>query len=420
MTHKKLNQYVLERATGFRCGVTLPSQLVEATFSDVGGIFNVSLPEDSIQPWKSASGGISRDQDRSTVSAIAEAMERYSAGIVDFPIKKCSDLGNEKVIYHDEFSLFSQKQYDDTNFQWKKFDTQEAFFGEVYSVYDNEKKWVPQELIGLGARSEKQPLIPSTSTGLSAHFDKYAGLLLSIQELLERDALTVYWLNSLGGREISLSNEYLEPIQKKFGKIFAFDITQTWNPHPVVIVCGYLPQRNKKRISMGVACRETYKQAIEKAYLEWMQGVIFAGFYDIYHPTTEFEKVEDVIGFDEHAAYYTLYPHLWEQTPLLCKKFAYQPESKSFPESLNVETTLENLLSKLKKTGIRIYYRDLTLPDVRETGLTVVRTLSPDLSLIHGDERTPFLGGRTNDVKWRYPDLVHQAEFPNKYPHPLG
>ncbi len=410
---------ILEESTGFRCGITLPHQQVEKTFSDIEGLFNISLPEDSVQPWKSASGSISRDKDRAVIGAIAEAMERYSAAVINFQIKKPSDLSEEKIITHNEFSLFSEEQYATPNFQWKKFNMEDAFFGEVFSVYNNEKVWVPQELIGLGTKSNTA-LIPSTSTGLAAHFDKYAGLLLAIQELLERDALTVYWLNSLGGIEIKLGEKYSAPVSKKSGQVFCFDITQKWNPHPVVIVCGYLKQRNKKRISMGVACRETYEQAIEKAYLEWVQGTIFAGFYDVYHPELKLNKTEEVVDFDEHAVYYTLYPNLWDKVPLLQKRSAYKPKQANSGKLQNPQITLEQLLIKLKKERIRIYYRDLTLPDVREVGLTVIRALSPELSLIHGDERAPFLGGRTSDVKWRYPDLVSQAEFPNKYPHPLG
>jgi ribosomal protein S12 methylthiotransferase accessory factor len=418
MQQKTLDYLILSKATGFRNGVTLPFQLVDKTFSDLEGIFNASLPEDSVQPWKSASGSISRDEDRAVIGAIAEAMERYSAAVVNFQIKKLSDLSGEKVISHNDFSLFSEEQYATPNFQWKKFNMKDAFFGEVFSVYNNEKVWVPQELIGLGTKSDIA-LVPSTSTGLAAHFDKYTGLLLAIQELLERDALTVYWLNSLGGREIKLEEKYLAPVARKSGQVFCFDITQKWNPHPVVIVCGYLKQRNKKRISMGVACRETYEQAIEKAYLEWVQGAIFAGFYDVYHPELELNKNEEVVDFDEHAVYYTLYPNLWYKVPLLQKRSAYKPKQTN-DVSGNSKIALEQLLIKLRKEGLRIYYRDLTLSDVREVGLTVIRALSPELSLIHGDERAPFLGGRTSDVKWRYPDLVEQANFPNKFPHPLG
>lgn len=419
MSSKNLNQLVLEMATGHRCGVTLPFQNIETTSADIKGLFNISLPKDSVQSWDSASGGLNRDKNLAVIGAIAESMERYSASIMNFPVKKLSAIKDTAVLSYDQFSLFLDEQYNNPGFVWEKINPKEAFFGEVYSVYDNEKVWVPQELIGLGTKSDKA-LVPSTSTGLAAHFDKYAALLLGIQELLERDALTVYWLNSLGGREIALDKKYTAPVENKFGQIFCFDITQIWNPYPVVIICGHLNQRNKKRFSMGVACRATYEEAIEKAYLEWIQGAIFAGFYDIYHPELTLRVPDDLIDFDEHAVYYTLYPQEWGKIPLLRKKFPYQSEQKTIPQSLSRSEILRSLLSSLQVAGIKIFYRDITLPDVRQTGLTVVRALSPELSFIHGDERAPFLGGRTRDVAWRYPDLVGQAEFPNKYPHPLG
>ena len=423
ITHKNLSQYILEKSTGFRCGITLPFQEVETTFADMEGIVNVSLPEDSIQPWKSASGSINRNKNYAIIGAVAEAMERYSAAVINFPIKKIQELKAEKVIIHSEFSLFSNEQYNDPNFIWKSIDMKEAFFGEVYSIYNNEKYWVPQELIGLGTKADKA-LIPSTSTGLAAHFDKYSALLLAVQELLERDALTVYWLNSLGGREISMEEKYLKPVQDKNGRVYCFDITQDWNPHPVIVVCGYLRQRNKKRISMGVACRESYEKAIEKAYLEWIQGSVFAGFYDVYHPELKLNHPNDLKDFDEHAVYYTLHPELWDNVPLIKKRVAYNHKAKK-AINLSVEDNpfkvLENLINKLKEEKIRIFYRDITLPDVRDAGLIVVRALSPELSLIHGDERAPFCGGQTKNVSWRYPNVLrNEIEFPNRFPHPLG
>ncbi|MEI6222353.1 MAG: YcaO-like family protein [bacterium] len=416
---KTLNQLILTQATGFRIGVTLPFQEVEMTFSDICGLFNVSLPEDSIQPWKSASGSIHRDRNKATIGAIAEAMERYSAAVVNFPVKRLSELIGQQVLPHSEFALFSEEQYQSEHFIWKDSSDEEAFFGEVFSLYNNEKVWVPQELIGLGTKSDRA-LIPSTSTGLAAHVNTHVALLLAVQELLERDALTTYWMNSLGGRELTLSSHYLDPVVSMSGEVFCFDITQQWNPHPVVLVCGYLKQRNKKRFSMGVACRETYEMATEKAYVEWVQGAIFAGYYDVYHPNLVLKNVDDLVDFDEHAVYYTLYPELWDKIPLLQKRIpsAKKPFSKTLQGSS--DQILKQLLCEIQNNDIRLYYRDLTLPDVREAGLTVVRVLSPELSLIHGDERAPFLGGRTRDVLWRYPDLVNQTIFPNPYPHPLG
>ncbi len=78
-------------------------------------------------------------------------------------------------------------------------------------------------------------------------------------------------------------------------------------------------------------------------------------------------------------------------------------------------------MQKLKLANIRLFYKDLTLPDVAQVGLTVVRIISPDLAFLHGDERIPFLGGNCSQVTWRYAELADKVgHFPNPYPHPLG
>lgn len=418
MTQQSLNYLTIQNAANFRVGVTLPWQEVESSFADIDGFFNISIPEDTAKPWKSSSGSINKDKDKAVVGAIAEAMERYSAALVKFPVRKLSELKRERIILHSEFSLFKDKQYEQPGFPFKKVDINNAYFGEVFSLYSNKSFWIPHELIGLGPKKGKA-FFPSTSTGLAAHFNKTDALLIAIQELLERDALSTYWLNSLGGREIKIGDEYQNKVKSRDGEVYCFDITQEWNPHPVVVVCGYLKQRNKKRISLGAACRSTYDKAIEKAFSEWVQGTIFAGFYDLYHSNINLDKVENVDDFDKHAVYYTIYPKKWYDVPLIKKRMPYKPRVIG-DNSKDTLKLVVNLLEKLSESRIRLFYRDITLADVRDVGLTVVRVLSPELSLIHGDERTPFLGGRASDVKWRYPDLINYSEFPNKYPHPLG
>jgi ribosomal protein S12 methylthiotransferase accessory factor len=262
--------------------------------------------------------------------------------------------------------------------------------------------------------------IPSTSTGIAAHTNKIEAINSALLEVLERDALTVYWLNSIGGREIPLSEKYTKEVEEKKGQIFCFDITQDWNPYPVVMVCGYLLSNNKKRISMGVACRENYQKAIEKAYLEWIQGCIFAGYYDEYHSDVALNDYKEVSSFDLHAVYYTKHPEKWEEVPLLKYRIPYQyVEKEASFMGKSTEYKLGFLLDKLRHEDIRLFYKDITASDVKDAGITVVRVLSPDLSFLHGDENEMFLGGRTKDITWRYQNLKSRG-FPNPYPHPLG
>ncbi|MBR3163230.1 MAG: YcaO-like family protein [Clostridia bacterium] len=416
---KTINQLLFEQSCNFRCGISLPIRKVNTNFCDIPDIYNYSVPEDSIETWRTASGSISFDENKAIMGAIGEALERYSGAICKFELKKISDLKGKTVIPYTEFALFSNEQYNNPDFKWNRPNPEDQYYGKVFSLYDNREVYVPQELIGLGSRVDTVT-IPSTSTGIAAHTSINKALLSAIQEILERDALTVYWMNSLGGREIPLSEKYLKEVRQKKGKVYCFDITQDWNPFAVVMVCGYLLKENQKIISMGVACRENYEQAIEKAYLEWIQGCTFARYFDEYNDEIEIEDNSDIVDFDLHAVYYTKYPDKWNDVPLIKNKVNYKyTERNQDLKNKSTEEKIEFLLEKLKKENIRLYYKNLTSVDVKDIGAYVVRVISPELSLIHGDENAPFLGGRTNDVKWRYKDLK-EGIFPNPFPHPLG
>jgi len=417
---KSIEQYLLEQCCNFRCGIVLPYQKNPNNFCDISNVYNYSVPEDAVETWKTASGSLNFNENYAIMGAIGESLERYSSAVCNFNTISYFDLKNEKnVLKYDEFSLFSDLQYNDSNFLWKRPKLEQQFFGKVYSLYDNEEWYVPQELIGLGSRKQ-DACIPSTSTGLAAHTNKFEAINSALLEVLERDALTTYWLHSIGGREIQLDEKYKNEVISKKGKIFCFDITQDWNPYPVIMVCGYLLVNNKKRISMGVACRENYKKAIEKAYLEWIQGCIFAGYYDEYHRDISLDNYKDVNNFDLHAVYYTKHPEKWEKVPLIKYRKTYQyVEKNNNLLNKDVKYRLEFLLKKLKEENIRLFYKDISTTDVKDVGVTVIRVLSPDLSLLHGDESEMFLGGKTKDITWRYKNLKTR-EFPNRYPHPLG
>lgn len=417
---KTINQYLLEQCCNFRCGISLPYQRIANNFCDISNVFNYSVPLDTIENWQTASGSLNFDENSAIMGAIGESLERYSGAICNFDLKSYLDLKNcHNVLHYTDFSLFSDAQYNNTSFKWKRPKIEEQFYGKVYSLYDNSEWYVPQELIGLGSRTSIAS-IPSTSTGIAAHTNKLQAIYSALLEVLERDALTTYWLHSIEGREIPLDKKYTNEVLEKKGHVMCFDITQDWNPFPVVMICGYLLCNNKKRISMGVACRENYQEAIKKAYLEWIQGCIFAGYYDDFHPDISLDDFKDVTSFDLHAVFYTKHPELWNKIPLIQHKKSFQYIEKN--QNLNnkdISFKLKYLLKELNKEKIRLFYKDISTIDVEDAGVSVIRVLSPDLALLHGDENEMFLGGRTSDVLWRYPNLK-SGKFPNRYPHPLG
>jgi ribosomal protein S12 methylthiotransferase accessory factor len=409
----------LAEACGFRHGIAPAVELIAPTFADVAGVHNACVVQDTAGLTDASAGGFARTEEGARCAAVAEALERYAASVARFPTRARGEIAGAPLLPAAGFALFEPEQRRRRGFPWPELDPPRARYAEVFSLDDGAAIWVPQELVGLGPR-EGAALMPSTSTGLAADPDPARALLRGLEELLERDALAVTWLASLAGRRLSLDASHEDPVTALGGEIAAFDLTQAWNPHPVVVVCGQVPLRGRRRFALGAACRASHAEAVEKAWLEFLQGTVFAGFYPNANPALEVPDPAAVRDFPLHGVYFTLHPEAWARVPLLRGRRRHEGPARPVAHEPPA-AQLEALATALRAAGIRSYYRDLTTPDVAGVGLTVVRVLSPDLSLLHGDEQAPFLGGRTRDVLWRYPD-VDPAEiaFVNPLPHPLG
>ncbi|MFT4243004.1 MAG: YcaO-like family protein [Acidovorax sp.] len=429
-----LSQLLLARAAQARCGLLLAPQRSAAQASDVAGLANWAVPPDPAEAWQTVSGAVGWSHADARAAAIAEGLERLAAAQVPLPLRSRADLAQagERVVDEDGFALFSPAQRQSPGFAWPMPPSPQDWFAPVHPLLPGlppgtAPVWVPQELVGLGPRRGAARL-PSTSSGLAAHADGAHGpwlaLLRAAQELLERDALTVTWLHGLGGREIAVPAHWQARAARLGGVLRAFDITQAWNPHPVIAVLGGAPWQGQPRWVLGMACRATAAAALEKAALEWAQSLAFAGYMLGERAQALPREPAQLRRFDEHAAFYSLRPDLWAQIPLL--RHARPAEEKhgggqDMPDERALALAqLNHLLERLRGAGIDLLYRELTTRDVAATGLRVMRVLSPQLAQLHADESAPFLGGRTVDWRWRYPWAQPHGPFPNPLPHPLG
>ncbi|OZI59315.1 hypothetical protein CAL20_06155 [Bordetella genomosp. 4] len=454
-----LSRRLLTQAASARCGLVLPINAVDPQPCDrLGPIFNgkalanVAAPKDPVNTWQTVSGAVALDSQDAISGAIAEALERLAAAQATLTLRTRSQLTDEECLDDEAFALFSAEQRAQPGFPWPMVPSPADLYAPVYRLVDNQMRWVPQELVGLGPRSG-QARMPSTSSGLAAWRDEAGGPWLAVlraaQELLERDALAATWLNGLGGRKLSLPAEWVDYVVANGGEIAAFDLTQAWNPHRVIAVAGGLPYGGRPRFVLGIACRANVDEALHKALLEWAQALTFAS--HLADRGDDLPRQPDALRrFDQHAVFYTLRPELWHQTALMAHA---EPHVQRTPdvgmttartavasaedaaaggviaaETARLDaadheralTQLHTLQTSLTNSGIDLYYRELTTVDVAATGLRVMRVLSPQLSGLHADERAPFLGGRCADIQWRYPGSVRNTAFPNPLPHPLG
>ncbi|HVF75261.1 MAG TPA: YcaO-like family protein [Acidimicrobiales bacterium] len=374
---------LLDQAVGWRHGLVADVGDIPVTLADLPLANRVA----TLTPvtGDSSAGGVSSDPVAARCAAIAEAVERYVAVVCALPPASATsrlpfDAGGPTT--------------------------------DVYSVVDGSAWAAPVSLVTLDpARSTV-----STSSGLAADGSPLRALLRAVQELVERDALMVTWLHGVAARQVPLAERLAGPVRARGGDAVCFDITPAYSPHPVAAVAGNLPQRGRPRLSLGLACRARWDDAVEKAYAEWAQGVIFAGMYRSRYPGLRLEP-DEVTDFDRHAAYYTLHPERWADLPLWGGPVGERPPDAAVVGRPADE--LHHLATTLAANGVDTYYRDLTTVDAAAVGLRVVRALAPDLVPIHGDHRRPHLGGTAPDMARRYPQATSTV-FPNPAPHPLG
>ncbi len=405
---------LLLSAANFRHGIVLKPQVARTGMADLPGVWHVGVPQNSADAWRSAAGGVGRDIASARLAAIGEALERYAAATCALTTRTRSQLAGEAIVAASEFSLFSAEQVAAPRFAFSSLYDDDALYARAYSVDDNAPVWVPHDLVGLRGEDGL-----ATSSGLAAGTTSMRALLRAIEELIERDALMISWLHSIAGRQVALPLHHADDVAALGGRVVCIDATPAYSPHPVALVAGSLPLRGRDRCSLGAACRATWEAAVEKAFLEWAQGVYFVGEYLAHHPGLRFDSYDEVDTFDAHAVYYTTAPEEWAKVALLHGEPG--TPAGDAPTAPTTARALEQLVRRLRDEGVRLYYRDLTTPDLRQVGLHAVRALSPDLTPIYCHQRQPFLGGRTGDVLWRYPWAEPlRLRFPNPMPHPLG
>lgn len=376
----------------------------------------MGVPSSIESPWESAAGGIGRNEEDAKLAAIGEAIERYCATIISLPLKSKRSLAASERLDAEEWCLFTPEQRSQTDFPFGNIYSDSLMYTNVFDLQTNSEMWAPHPLVAL--RDDYQTGVP-TSSGLAAGSSAFQALLRAIQELIERDALMMTWLHSLPARAIELPEVYRKKVAGLGGEVWVFELTPAYSPFPVIAVAGGIPKRGKWRYSLGVACRETWATALDKAYLEWNQGVLFAGIYEKHVDISQINDPLKLKSFDEHAIFYTLHPELWHDLPMFRNRNHTQKVSVK-GRLMSTEQALRVTKAAFAKHNIRLYYRDLTTIDASQLGVHVVRASSPDLAPIFAHQEWPLIGNLHNKLKSRYPWAPPNLEFPNLMPHPLG
>lgn len=396
-----------------------PAVSVPTTSADPPGVVHASVA-DQLDPRRSAGGGAARTLADARLAASGEAIERMVASHARIPVRPAAELirTGAAVVPLSDWTLHSSDQRGDPRFPHHDIYDGETAMALASDLVDDSTAWIPAALVTLSDRHGAM----ATSSGLAAHPSVYTALLRAVEELIERDALVTTWLHGLGGREVTGTPWHREA-DDVGARIRVFDLTPRFSPHPVAVVTGSFPLAGRPRHSLGAACRARWDDAVEKAFLECCQGVMFAGHLVHRDPGAVRLEPDDVRDFDAHAAFYTARPERWADLPLFTAAVPVQPPPDAPAADAPAGEQLRAMADALRSAGIRLLSRELTTVEANQLGVRVVRVASPELTPIHHDHRWPFLGGNTAAANWRWPDASSRCSavrYPSPHPHPLG
>lgn len=355
----------------------------------------------------SSGKGVSETQAK--VSALCEAIERYSGETSGTEIRRRAtfrDLGAD-AIHPNAVMLFSDRQYTERetwNARKSKFNIVMEPLDEdtsidwtpVWSLTEERHKYLPTQLVYFQARASEDSnkrYSMGCSNGNASGNNLEEAILQGFFELAERDAMALWWYNRLkkpGVDIASFGEPYLLDLAAYYGslgrEVWALDITSDLDI-PTFVAISRLAQGAEERILLGLGCHFDARIALQRAFAEMNQmlGLAEGGG----------EEGKLAVEDDEtmtwlNTATLVSHPYLAADNalPLKCREV--------FPQRHSGDLLQDILLCRkiVEERGMEMLVLDQTRPEV---GMPVVKVIVPGLR--HFWAR--FAPGRLYDVPMR-------------------
>jgi len=321
------------------------------------------------------------------LSAVGEAIERYSASIIDsekIVWKRFEELEGDVLPPHD-LGLYSDEQYDREDFPYVRFDSSIPHPWVLGSWLNNAKPiWLSALFVFLSIELHREQLIAQgTSNGLAASSSKDDAALRAILELVERDAFMSTWLTASPTQRIQL-DDTLDPLLHTVLEgieVLGATVEVYRLPASVIgttVLCLALGDGDQyPGVTFGLGCDLDPRVGLRQAVLELGQT---GPYLRRMKRSGVLKPAEDPTGVREmldHAAYY--FPH--ERASAFDR--LRSQETISLRELKSVATrSLEDCAAALDEAGVRVALVDVTSADVATGPFSVMRAVSPDLQPI--------------------------------------
>ena len=340
--------------------------------------------------------GVARDEESARLAAVAETVERYASiapAAEEMLVRAaCAELDGAAVPVS-SFALLSPSQYRRFRRLHPVSDTHPIDWVWSASLTRNRPALVPASLVFLGR--ERHPpndfVAEVTSTGAACHVSLPHAVLAGLCEVLERDALTIWWQNRLPPTELDPTGtpvaELLPGLDRAGYRLKLYTLP-TASPFPVVLAQA-TSEGAQPCAAVGVACRPSPEAAALRAAFEAVQVLVRLCARGPHRP-------DRVRTLDDHADFYATPAGARLLHRAVAPATTQRLDEVSNPAARwpDVLSQIDGAVSALEKGGLEVLVSELSTVDVALAGYSVVRVLIPGALDIAVDARCPRLGGR--------------------------
>ena len=214
----------------------------------------------------------------------------------------------------------------------------------------------------------------ASTNGAAAHFSFEQAALSAIRELIERDAIMVWWLNRLSPPYINKSllrkaeRKIIKKIENCCYEVKILDLTL--DLLPVCLAIARNKNKEQPYFFCGASCHENIRLAWRKALSE-LEHAVWNGLQ------------KDVISIDAEQIYSPLDHEMYYLNPQngITLDFLFEGrEQKTFGSS-TCFPRLSDLSLFLEKKGFQLFFKEITAEEIKnaELNINVIKAVIPDL-----------------------------------------
>ena len=323
------------------------------------------------------------------LSAIGEGVERYAASIwqESHLVRKCLSEIRDRAFDPNWLVLYGAEQYARPGFAFSPLNQNLQLNWTIGRWLDSSQEvFLPAQATYLGFTEDSSLIAQSTSNGLATGQSFEDAALRAVYELVERDAFMMYWLTGRSAERIDVSScdelcRYSIESIRRLGADTEMYVLDYGIGIPTVLCLGLGDGVEWPGVTIGLGTHSDINVACRKAALE-------QGHYGPYmrrlmkqQRHSRINNPEDVVGSLDHGLYYC------RREPVVALDRLRQAKCSVTVANLNShyrdQSTLDSCIARLSMAAIRIAAVDLTTPDLKPSGLSVVRAFGTYLQPIH-------------------------------------